>query len=70
MNTSASTLKPKIITTQLEANAAIEAANKYLSPATVMVAMDPYEAKALIRFNAAVCFSMGCQLRQILLLTQ
>ena len=42
--------------TQLEANATIEAANKYLSAAIAMVVMDPYEAKALMCFNAAVVF--------------
>ena len=46
MNTSVGTLKPNIVTTQLEANpnATIEAANKYLSTTTAMVVMDPYEA--------------------------
>ena len=44
MNTSVRNLKPNIVTTQLEANVAIEAANKYLSAATTMVVMDPYEA--------------------------
>ena len=42
MNTSVSTLKPNIVTTQFEANAAIEAANKYLSIALAMVVIDPY----------------------------
>jgi len=51
MNTSVSTLKPNIVTTQLEANVAIEVANEYLSAETTMVVMDPYEAEALIRFN-------------------
>ena len=44
MNTSVSTLKPNIVTTQLEANATIEVAKKYLSATTPMVVMDPYEA--------------------------
>jgi len=57
MNTSANTLKPKIVTTQLEANAAIKAANKYLSPTTAMVVMDLYEVEALVRFNATVIFN-------------
>ena len=54
MNTSVSTLKPTIVTTQLEANESIKAANKYLSPATAMVVMDPYETEAIMRFNATV----------------
>ena len=54
MNTSASTLKLNIVTTQLEANAAIEAANKDLSATTTMVVMDRWEAKDLKRFNAIV----------------
>ena len=52
--TSVNILKPDIVTTQLEANEAIKAANTYLSVATTMVVMDPYEAEALIRFNATV----------------
>ena len=51
-NTSVNTLKPNIVTTQFEANEAIKAANKYLSSATAMVVMDPYEAESLMRFNA------------------
>jgi hypothetical protein len=42
------------VTTQLEANEFIKAPNKYLSAATAMVVMDPYEAKSLMRFNAIV----------------
>jgi hypothetical protein len=45
-------LKANIVTTQLEANAFIEATNKYLSVAIGMVVIDPYEAKALMHFNA------------------
>ena len=56
MNTSVNTLEPNIVTTQLEANAAIHAANKYLSATIAMVVMDPYEAEALMRFNATVVF--------------
>ena len=56
MNTSIITLKPTIVTTQLEASATIEAAKKYLSVATTMVVMDPYEAKVLMRFNSTVFF--------------
>ena len=44
MDTSVSTLKPSIVTIQLEANVAIEATKKYLSATTTMVVMDPYEA--------------------------
>ena len=44
MNTRVSTIKPNIVNTQLKANVAIEAANKYLALATVVVVMDPYEA--------------------------
>ena len=54
MITSVNTLKLNIVTNQLEANKAIEAANKYLSAATAIVVMDPYEAEALMRFNATV----------------
>jgi hypothetical protein len=57
MNTSVNTLKPNIVTTQLEADVAIKAANKYLSATTAMVVMDPYEAEALMRFNARVVFN-------------
>jgi hypothetical protein len=53
-NTSVNTLKPNIIATQLEANEAIKAANKYVSAATAMVSVHYYEAKALMRFNATV----------------
>ena len=53
-NTSVNTLKPNIVTTQLEANEAIKAANTHLSATTIMVVMDPYEAEALMRFNATV----------------
>jgi hypothetical protein len=54
MNTSVNTLNPNIVTTQLEANEAIKAANAYFLVATTMVGMDPYEANALMRFNATV----------------
>ena len=53
-NTSVNTLKPNIVTTQLEANEVIKAANTYLSALTAMVGMDPYEAEALMRLNAIV----------------
>ena len=55
--TSVNTLEPNIVTTQLEANETIKATNKYLSTSTAMVVMDPYEAKALMRFNARVVFN-------------
>jgi uncharacterized protein (DUF302 family) len=54
MKKSVSTLKLYIVTTELETNAALEVANKYLQATTVMVVMDPYKAKALMRFNATV----------------
>ena len=54
MITRVSTLKPNIVTTQLETNASIEATNKYVSVAAAMIVMDPYEAKDLMRFNATV----------------
>jgi len=44
MNTSVNALKPNIVTTKLEANEAIKAANKHLSATTAMVVMDPYES--------------------------
>jgi hypothetical protein len=47
-------LKPNVITTQLESNATIEAANKYLSTTATIVIMDPYKAEALMRFTADV----------------
>ena len=71
MNISVSTLKPNIVTTQLEANASIKAANTYMSATIAMVELDPYEVEALMmRFNATVFFKTDCQLRQILLSTQ
>ena len=57
MNTCVSTLKPDIVTTRLEANAAIEAANTYLTATNAMAVMDPYESEALMRFNASVSFN-------------
>ena len=47
-STSVGVLKPNIVTTQLKANATIEAAHKYLPTSIAMVVMDPYESKALI----------------------
>jgi hypothetical protein len=52
MNTSVSTLKPNIATTQLEASATLDTTNKYLSRTTARVVMDSYEAEAHMRFNA------------------
>ena len=69
MNTSVSILKPSIVTTKLEANAAIEAANKYLLAANTQVVRDPYKKETLMRFNSTVVL-MDCQLRQILFLSQ
>jgi len=55
MNTSVGALKPNIVTTQLEANATIEAANKYCNQQMLyMVVMDLDEAEALMRFNATM----------------
>jgi len=54
MNTSVGALKPNIVTTHLEANAHIKAANTSFSEAIDMVVMDLYEAKAQMRFNATV----------------
>ena len=54
LNTSVGALKPNIVAAQLETNVAIEAANKYLTTTVAMVVVDPYEAKALMRFNATV----------------
>jgi hypothetical protein len=54
MNTSVNTLKTNIVSTQLEANEAIKAANTYLSAPTAMVIMGPYEAATLFRFNATI----------------
>ena len=54
MNTSVGAFKPNIVTTQLEHNAAIKATNTYLLASADMVVMDPYEAKALMRFNATM----------------
>jgi len=42
MNTDVSTLKLKIVTTHLEANATIEAAYKDVLATSAMVVMDPY----------------------------
>ena len=55
--TSVNTLKPNIVTVQLQANAAIKAANKYLSATAAMVVMDPYGGEALMRFNATIVFN-------------
>ena len=65
MNTSVGTLKPNIDTIQLKANATIEATNKYVSAATIMVVMDHYQAKAIMRNNATLFLNV-----LILLLTQ
>jgi len=54
MNTSAGTLKHNIVSSMLEAITTIEASKIYLSSATTMVVMYPYEAKALMRFDAIV----------------
>jgi len=54
MNTSVNTLKPNIVTTQLEANEASKAAKKYVLASTTRVVMDPYEAEALMCFNVVV----------------
>jgi hypothetical protein len=54
MKTSVNTIKANIVTSQLEANEAIKAANKCWLAAIAMVVMNPYEAKALMRFNAKV----------------
>jgi hypothetical protein len=54
LNTCINTLKPNIVTTQLEANEAIKVVNRYLLATTAMVIMDPYETEALMRFNATV----------------
>ena len=37
--------------------AAIKAANIYLSASTSIAVMDPYEAEALMRFNATIAFN-------------
>jgi hypothetical protein len=44
-------LKPNLVTTSLETNAAIEATNKHLSTTTALVIMDSYAPKALMRFT-------------------
>jgi len=54
MNTSVGTLKPDLVTTQLETNTVIKAANKYLPETIAMVVMDPNKAIALMRFIAMV----------------
>jgi hypothetical protein len=55
MNTDVDDPKPNIVTTQLEANATIEAANKYCNQQMLyMVVMDLDEAEALMRFNATM----------------
>ncbi len=49
MNTSVNTLKPNIVTTQLEANEAIKTSNKYLSAATDMIVEKKERKKSLTR---------------------
>jgi len=54
MDTSVGALKSNIVITQLEANATIEATNKYLSATIAMVVLDPFELTVLMRFNATM----------------
>ncbi len=54
MNTSVGALKLNIVTAQLKTNASIKVTDTYLSAVSAMVVMDPYEAVALMRFNATV----------------
>ncbi len=57
LTTNVSHLKPNVVTNEVKSEATIEAANKYLSAATTMVIMDPYEAQALMRFTAFVSYN-------------
>ena len=54
MNASVGALKPNIVTTQLEANAVIEAANKYVSATIAMAVLEPYELEALMHFSVSL----------------
>ena len=47
LTTSASNLKPTIVTIELKPEAAIDTADKYLSPTSALVIMKPYEVEAL-----------------------
>ena len=47
-------LKPNIVTSKSETNAAIEVAGKYFFAATTMVIMDPCKPEALMRLAASV----------------
>ena len=46
--TNVSVIKPNIVTTELEPSVAIQATYTYLSEASAMEIMDPYEAEALV----------------------
>ncbi len=50
-------LEPNDATTQWKSETTIEATNEYLSAATAMVIMYPYQAEALMRFIASVSYN-------------
>ena len=52
-----SNFKPTIVTTELNPEAAIEAARKYLSAACALVISNSYEAEALMRFTSTVSYT-------------
>jgi len=54
ITTNVGVLKPRIVTANLETNAAMEVADKYLSVAVALVIMDPYDPGALTRFTALI----------------
>ena len=54
ITTNVGILKPKICTANLETNAIIEAADKYVSTATALKIMDSYVTEDLMRFNATI----------------
>ena len=56
MKTSVITRMPSIVTIQLEANAAIQAENKYLSATIAIVVMYPYEARSSYALQCTTCF--------------
>jgi hypothetical protein len=54
LTTNGNNLKPKIVRIESKHEAAIETADENLSTSIALVIMNPYEAKALMRFTASV----------------
>jgi hypothetical protein len=56
LNTDASNLKSNVVTTELKLEVAIIEEDNSLSTTSAIVIMDPYQAKALMRFTATVSY--------------